>query len=249
VNLRLSVLAAPGILLAALAAFATGKPKEKPPEFKLVDSGVFSVVMDGRPVATETFSVEQDANGSITKSEFKTAEGVPPATQTSELEISPAGDLRRYEWKELTPGKAQATVGLKDEFLVERTLSTPQAKPEEQPFLLPASTSILDDYFFVHREILVWKYMAATCKHDEGKVQCPLGQKTQFGTLNPHVPASMPVELEFMGREKIPLKGQPQELNRFNLKSETGEWAIWMDDQFKIMRILIASEKTEILRQ
>ena len=68
-----------------------------------------------------------------------------------------------------------------DNLLVERSTNNPQDKEEEHPFLLPISTSVLDDYFFVHREILVWKYLATGCHQDKGQVACPQNQQVKFG--------------------------------------------------------------------
>lgn len=197
------MLGAMGVL--AVAAAAVGKEKE--PVGRMVDSGSFGVFMNGRRVATETFSVQQSNSGSLATSEFKTEAGVDKAVQSSELQLNATGDLLKYEWKEVSPGQAQAVVLPNDSFLVERSHSTPQDKEEEHPFLLPASTSILDDYFFIHREILAWKYLATGCRQDKGQTQCPVSQRTQFGTLNPHERSSMLVSLEFSGKEKVPVHG------------------------------------------
>jgi hypothetical protein len=131
---------------------------------------------------------------------------------------------------------------------MERSSNNPQGKPEEQPFLLPSSTSILDDYFFIHREILTWRFLATGCRQDKGQVQCPVNQKAQFGTLNPHARASMPISMEFNGKESVNVRGTARELNRFTLKSEAGDWGLWLDDQFKLIRILIPSDNTEVVR-
>src|ERR1700740_1601203 len=147
----------------------------------MVDSGSLGVFLNGRRIATETFSIQQNANGSVVTSQFKTEEGVDKAAQTSELQLTPNGEIRKYEWKELSPGKAQATAAPKNDFLMEQTRKSPEDKPEEQPFLLPASTNILDDYFFIHREVLIWRYLATACRQEKGDVQCPASQKTQFG--------------------------------------------------------------------
>jgi hypothetical protein len=239
-----------GLLLVGVAEAGTGKEKEKEtePAGHLVDSGSFGVFMNGRRVATETFSVQQSRSGSVATSEFKTEEGLNKAVQSSVLQLSEAGDLVKYEWKEVSPGQAQAVVVPNENFLVERSHNAPQDKEEEHPFLLPASTSVLDDYFFIHREILAWKFLAAGCRQDKGQIQCPVGQRTQFGTLNPHQRGSMSVSMEFSGREKVAVRGVERELNRFNLKSEGGEWALWLDDQFKVVRILVATDNTEIVR-
>lgn len=204
--------------------------------------------MNGRRVATETFSIHQTGSGSSIVSEFKSEAGVDKADQTSDWQMAANSDLKRYEWKELSPGQSQATVVPNQDFLIERFRPSPQDKEQEQPFLLPASSSLLDDYFFVQREVLAWKYLASSCKQDKGSLQCPLKQRVQFGALNPHARASMPVTLEFAGREKVTIRGAEVELNRLDLKSESATWALWLDDQFKLQRILILGDNTEVVR-
>jgi hypothetical protein len=199
-------------------------------------------------VATETFSVHQSSTGSSIVSEFKSEAGADKAEQKSEWQMSPNGDLRKYEWKEVSPGQSQAVVVPNQEFLTERFRASPQDKELEQPFMLPASSSLLDDYFFVQREVLVWKYLASSCKQDKGALQCPLKQRVQFGALNPHSRSSISVTLEFAGREKVTIRGAEVELNRLDLKGESGTWTLWVDDQYKLQRILIQDGNTEVVR-
>ncbi|HEV2732052.1 MAG TPA: hypothetical protein VGV15_18620 [Terriglobales bacterium] len=236
------------ISLVFIALGSAAPTKEKEPAGQKVDSGSFGVFVNGRRVATETFSIVQNNNGSVANSQFKTEPGADSAAQSSQLELSVNGDLRRYEWKELSPGKAQALVLPNDNLLIERSSSTPQDKQEEHPFLLPTSTSILDDYFFIHREILAWKYLATSCRQDKGQLSCPVHQRAQFGALNPHSRSSMLVSLEFADKEKASIHGVERELYRLNLKSESGDWQIWLDDQFKLLRILVTADKTEVVR-
>jgi hypothetical protein len=236
------------LLLISVALAGTGKEKDKEPADHIVDSGSFGVFMNGHRVATETFSIQQNNNGSIATSEFRTDAAADKAVQSSELRLNASGDIVKYEWKEVSPGQAQAVVLPNENFLIERSHNNPQDKQDEHPFLLPVSTSILDDYFFIHREILAWKFLATGCRQDKGQVQCPVSQRTQFGALNPHQRSSMPVSMEFSGREKVPVHGAERELNRFNLKSEGGDWALWLDDQFKVVRILVTSDNTEVVR-
>jgi hypothetical protein len=136
------------LLAASSAAAASGKD-DKAPTAQNVDSGSFGVFMNGRRVATETFSVHQSSTGSSIVSEFKSEAGADKAEQRSEWQMSPNGDLRKYEWKEVSPGQSQAVVVPNQEFLTERFRASPQDKELEQPFMLPASSSLLDDYFFV----------------------------------------------------------------------------------------------------
>jgi len=249
---RLCALLTAGMLFLSLVSFpgsAAAKDKDKESADKAVDSGSFGIFQNGHRVATETFSIQQNASGSVATSQFKTDNTVQEkAAQSSELQLTEKGELRRYEWKELSPGHAQAVVVPNDEFLMERYSDSPEAKQHEQPFLLPASTSILDDYFFIQREILAWKYLATGCRQQNGQVQCPEKQRVQFGALNPHSRASMQVSLEFSGREKVPVRGVERELNRFNLQSEVGNWTLWLDDQFKLVRILVRDDNTEVVR-
>jgi hypothetical protein len=244
----LQVLGVLWLLLISVALAGTGKEKDKEPADHIVDSGSFGVFMNGHRVATETFSIQQNNNGSIATSEFRTDAAADKAVQSSELRLNASGDIVKYEWKEVSPGQGQAVVLPNENFLIERSHNNPQDKQDEHPFLLPVSTSILDDYFFIHREILAWKFLATGCRQDKGQVQCPVSQRTQFGALNPHQRSSMPVSMEFSGREKVPVHGAERELNRFNLKSEGGDWALWLDDQFKVVRILVTSDNTEVVR-
>ncbi|MGB9236780.1 MAG: hypothetical protein WCC04_20415 [Terriglobales bacterium] len=225
-------------------------PKDKEHAEQAVDSGSFGVFMNGHRVGTETFSVIQDRTGSVIKSEFKTENdpnGVG-ALQSSEMHLNPNGEIRRYDWKELSPERASSVVLPNDQFLTQKWNSESQGKEREQPYLLPPSTSILDDYFFVHREILVWKFLAATCKQEKGEVQCPLKQRSQFGTLDPRQHASAPMTAEYVGREKIAFKGAQREFNKIELKSDAGLWQLWLDDQFKLVRIWIEGDNTEVIR-
>jgi len=229
-----------------LAAAAWCKEKANNPGQKMVDSGSFGVYSGGQRVATETFSIQQGPDGSVISSQFKAAQGLQNAEQSSELELSSAGELRSYQWKEVAPERMAATIAPNDAFLVERYGSSPQDKQQTQNFLLPPSTTILDDYFFVQREVLAWRYLATACKHDQGPPQCPR-QQVPFGTLNPHARASSSVSIEFTGREKLTLHGTERELSHFILRSEMGDWGFWLDDQFRLVRLLDDSG-TEVVR-
>jgi hypothetical protein len=239
-------MAAPGAL-----ASATPMPKEKEKEHegKNIDSGSFGVFQNGHRVGTETFSIYQTSNGSLINSEFKTENAPAAAVQTSVMQLTASGDIRRYEWKELSPEQAESVVLPNDDFLTQKWSTGPQEKEHEQPYLLPLSTCILDDYFFIHREVLAWRYLGAACKQDKGQLQCPVKQRAQFGTMNPHEHSSAALSAEFLGREKVTLKsGQQQDLLKLELKSDAGTWQLWLDDQFKVMRISVVGESTEVER-
>jgi len=239
-------------LIFSLSLSATPLPKDKEKEAKHegqnVDSGSFGVFMNGHRVGTETFSIYQNSGGSVINSEFKTVNAPTEAVQSSELQLNPVGELRRYEWKEVSPGKAHSVVGPNDEFLMERWSAGPDDKDHQQPYLLSTTTTILDDYFFVHREVLAWKFLVTACSKDKGHMQCPLKQRTQFGTLNPHQHTSAPLTAEYLGREKIAYKGSQQEFDKVEFKTESGSWLLWFDDQLKIVRMFVEGDNTEVIR-
>jgi hypothetical protein len=60
----------------------------------------------------------------------------------------------------------------------------------------------------------------------------------------------MRVRMEVVGREKVTIRGTERQLLRLNLKGEEFTWALWVDDQdqFKLMRVLIADANTEVVR-
>ena len=209
-----------------------------------VDSGSFGVFLAGRRIATENFRIQQGHDVSTATSEFKLENGGTFA-QKSELQITAGGDLRRYEWHELSPDKAEAVVEPNNEFLVEHLIAKPGDKPVDQPFILPTSTMVLDDYFFTHREILIWRYLAQACK---GTLANCRPERLQFGVLVPRQRVSLPVTIEYVGGDKIPIRGTQHELNHFKLRSDSGEWDLWTDAQLKLVRIVMAADQLEVLR-
>jgi hypothetical protein len=240
-------------LVWSIAALAAPLPKDKEKEHdgKEVDSGSFGVFQNGHRVGTETFSIYETSYGSVIQSEFKTENAPTLAVQTSEMQLTAKGDIRRYEWKEVSPGSAQSVVAPNDDFLNQRWTTGVGEKEHQQPYLLPTSTSILDDYFFVHREVLAWKFLAMVCKQEKGQLQCLPRQHTQFGTLNPHQQSSTQVTAEFLGREKVNLKNGPQDLLKVEFKNDAGTWQLWIDDQtsqFRVMRMSVLGENTVVDR-
>ncbi len=148
------------------------------------------------------------------------------AEQSSELQLAANGDLKKYEWKEISPGKAQAVVVPSDNLLIERSTNNPGDKPEEHPFLLPISTSVLDDYFFIHREILAWKFLATGCRQDNGRIACPQNQQVKFGVINPHQQVFLAGEHGFhRKRERFRSTGWNGSSIIFVLKSDAGDWS------------------------
>lgn len=220
--------------------------KDKPKGAQQVDAGSFGVFVRGQRVVTETFSVQQENGISVVKSRLKETGSGASAGQSSDLEMTDSGELARYEW---TDGTGSLTVTPKDEFLLEKITTSASAKPAEQPFLMPSTSAILDNNFFIHREVLTWRYLAADCHMESGALKCQQGP-VEFGVLVPQDRTSMRVRMELVGREKVTIRGTERELLRLNLLGESFSWALWVDDkdQFKLVRVLIADANTEVVR-
>ena len=240
------------ILASSLAALAGAhaadkKDKAKPTSNQTVDSGSFGVFVRGQRVATETFHIEQQNGASIIKSQLKETGGTDSTSQKSDLELSPNGELLRYEWSQASGGSL--SVFPDNDFLKERITTSATAKPAEQAFLLPSSSPILDNNFFVHREVLAWKYLNGICQPSGGDTKCRQ-EAADFGALVPQDRTSMSVRMELVGKEKITIRGAERELMRLNLSGENFQWTLWVDDHdhFKLMRVAIPADNTEVVR-
>ena len=242
------------LLLVLGAAFETSAlesrldKKDKPsPASSAIDSGTFGVFIKGQRVVSEDFTVQQENGNSVVKAQIKQTASPTQTEQKSDLQITPGGELMRYEW---TNAAGSSFVVLpKDEFLIERITPTVGAKTVEQPFLMPNTSIILDNNFFVQREVLIWRYLAANCRPEGGNLQCQKGA-VEFGALVPQDRNSIRVRVELVGKEKIMVRGTERELMRLKLSSDDFEWALWVDanDQFKLIRVSIPADDTEVFR-
>jgi hypothetical protein len=248
-------------LLACGVALQAADKKDKPPAAdKSVDSGSFGVFIRGQRVVTETFSVQQENGVSTVKSRLQEVGGSGASGQTgagsaaansaagqsSNLQMTGGGELVRYDWSD---GSGSLLVVPKNDFLLEKITTGAPPKTAEQPFLMPSTSVILDNNFFVHREVLTWRYLASDCKTESGDLKCQQAP-AEFGVLVPQDRNSLRVRIELVGREKVTIHGTERDLMRLNLKGEAFSWALWVDekDKFKLVRVVIADDNTEVVR-
>jgi hypothetical protein len=234
-------------LLLSFPAVAANASDKKKSEAQAVDKGSFGIFVKGQRVASETFDIQQENSTSSIKSQLKQVTGSDPVTQKSDLQITSSGELVRYEWSQSSGGSLSVLPN--NEFLIEKTTTPSSSKPAEQPFLMPNTSVILDNNFFIHREVLIWRYLATNCKPENGTMKCKQ-EPGEFGVLVPQDRTSVRVRLELVGEEKVTIHGAERNLLRLNLKSDELEWALWVDDrdQFKLMRIAIPGDNTEVVR-
>ncbi len=243
----LALLLASSLTAFAGASAADNKDKQKPAATQTIDSGSFGIFIKGQRVATETFHIEQQAGNSIIKSQLKDTSGSESTSQKSNLELSSNGELLRYEWSQSSGGSL--SVFPNNDFLKEVISTSSSAKPAEQVFLLPAVTPILDNNFFIHREVLAWKYLNAVCQPAGGDTKCRQ-ESADFGTLVPQDRTSMSVRISLGGKEKVTIRGVERDLLRLNLHGDQFDWALWVDDHdhFKLIKVAIPADNTEVVR-
>jgi hypothetical protein len=252
-----------GAVLLAATSLSAGD-KDKPPadklETKTVDSGSFGIYLDGRRIGTETFKIEQRPDFSVATATVKVDDGKSKAEQTSEMRVSPTGDLRSYTWRSSVPQAEESTVEAQKDLLVEHVIPADQKKVDV-PHMLPVSTVILDDNFFSQREILLWRYLATGCVWKEG--QGRLCSPSSYVILVPRQHAATNATMEFVGVDKTTVKGVEKQLNKMTLKtggpnravmlndqkdSEPGQWLLWVDDQYKIVKMTVPGTNLEVIR-
>jgi hypothetical protein len=238
-------------LLVLAAAFTTGAyaADKNSKTSTSVDSGTFGIRVNGRRVATESFRVEQRSDFSTITSELKFSDAAVQAVQTSELLILPTGSLKRYTWKETQPSKSQIVVEPQgDQFIVAHITQSPSDPPKDSVHPLAASTTILDDNFFSHMQVLGWKYMAMNCHPNaQGTNDCKWAP-LRMPVFIPHQQESMIVQMQFLSVDKMKLNGIEGEFRSFKLQTETGDWLLWFNEQSKLVRVLILADNTEVLR-
>lgn len=234
------------VLACSLQALAGDKKDKAKPSSQTVDSGSFGVFIKGQRVVTETFTIEQQNDISNIKAQLKEAGGTG-AVQKSELRITSAGELIGYQWSQDSGGSL--SVAPNNDFLIEEVTAPGTGKIAKQPFLMPSTSVILDNNNFVQREVLIWRYLAADCKTEGGALKCQQGP-VEFGALVPQDRTSVRVRVELVGKDKVSIHGADRELLRINLTGEDFEWALWVDgqDRFKLMRVAIPADNTEVVR-
>ncbi len=227
-----------------LSCSVCAEQKGKKETGKVVDAGSFGIFLNGRRIGTETFHIEERSDVSIANSQIKVDDGGQKADQTSEMQVTPKGELRLYTWKSIGPVKEESVVEPKDEFLVQH-LTPADLKKQDIPYILPLATVILDDNFFSHREILVWRYLATGCLRKDEQLVCG---PSHFGILVPRQHTAASAVMELVGTEKIKLKGADVELNKIKLETDGVQWLLWVDDQYKVVKMSVPASNVEIVR-
>ena len=234
------------LLSAGLAGQQKPSQTSKSAPAQIVDSGNFGVFLKGKRIATETFEIKQSGELGILTAQVKIDDGANHTEQESEMQVSRNGELRFYRWQSTLPVKQESLVEPKEGLLMEHV--TDSEKKRDVPYALPLSTVILDDNFFSHRELLVWRYLATSCVPKNGQLACSGGH---FGVLTPHQHAAGNITIELLGRDRTSIKGSSVELNKIKLGADGVEWLLWVadpEDHFRVMKMSVPSSNIEVVR-
>jgi hypothetical protein len=107
----------------------------------------------------------------------------------------------------------------------------------------------------------LWWYLANGCRRQDNSLLCAIGK---FVVLVPRQHASGNATLELMGQEKVMVKGVERELNKVKLDmtgpqtltwlndqsrdSDSAQWVLWVDDQYRVIKMTVAGSTVEIVR-
>jgi len=239
---RASVVVLAASLFSSVSVLAT-PPKDSG---KTVDAGTYSITVNGARVGSETFKIQDMGATNVTTSQIKITSG-NKAEQSSVLTMTSAGDLVRYAWREVSPGKSETSVEVTEKAVMQHVVMPGEKKATDIPYMTPASTMVLDDNAFAHRQLLVWRFLRQSCGMTDGKQSCASGK---LGVLVPaqHVIAVM--NIDWVGIEKMQYKGAEKDVAHLKLTSDDLEWNIWVDpaDSYKILRMNIPANKVEVTR-
>lgn len=241
---RLAIAAVVLAFLSTLPAFAGSKSGT------VIDEGTFAIFQSGRQIGTEKFSVTQYEGTSVTTATLRadvSPQGKGNLEQQATLTLRPDSSLVRYEWKQVAPSRSSAVVEPDQQILLMHV--NDEGKKTDEPYFLSSSSAfVLDDYFFIGREVLLWRYEASSCRPHPNDSGCDL-TRARFPILVPHRRTSSEVYVEFKGYDDLPLNGRPQHLRHFVIDTDGPQWHLWIDDRQKLLRIAIPAAQTEILRQ
>jgi hypothetical protein len=106
----------------------------------------------------------------------------------------------------------------------------------------------------------MWRYLATACVRQNNQLSCGPGS---YGILVPHQHAAFNATVELKGTDKVEVKsGVQRQLNKIVLKTvdpqrlvvmnsdkeADAEWVIWIDDQYKVIKISIPGSHVEVIR-
>jgi hypothetical protein len=232
-----------GLSILLMCAYAFGADAKSA---SIVDSGEFSVVVSGKKVASENFTMQQGAEGSSVNSRLTFDNGTTKAQQESELELAADGAIRKYTWQEKQPGKARLVAEPQDKtFIIVHLKESDVATSKDTTHPLDFTmTSIVDDNFYSHVQVLLWRYFAMSCTTTQ---QCKF-EEQRLPVFVPHQEMAQTFTISFEGTDTLRLKTGKAEVGKYRVQTEGGEMHVWMLGT-KMVKLLMPAASIEVTRE
>lgn len=229
--------------VAMMSALLSASDQKSP---SIVDSGQLSVVVNGQKVATENFTMQQGTDGSSVTSRLSFDNGATKAQQESDLELTPEGGIRKYTWEEKEPGKAKLTAEPQDKtFLVVHMKESEAAAAKDSTHPVDVSvTNIVDDNFYSHVQVLLWRYLAMSCKTTQS---CRF-EEQKVPVFVPHQESAQTFTISFEGTDTLRMKNGKVEVGKYRVQTEGGEMHVWMQGM-KLVKLLMPGAAIEVTRE
>jgi hypothetical protein len=230
------------LLLSFVLVVAAFAADQKSPT--VADSGNFAVMVNGKRVAMEHFTMKQTATGNSVSSKLDFDDGKTKAQQQSNLELGGDGSFRKYTWEELNPGKAKIVAEPQEKtFIVVRQKASDEATNKNTVHPLDVSTiSIIDTNFYSHLEVLMWRYMAMSCTNGN----CRFAVQ-KFPIFVPYEEMAQIFTLSYVGNDSLKTASGPVATSRYRVQTENGDIDVWMDG-VKMMKLQLPGS-VEVVRE
>lgn len=210
----------------------------------IADSGSFDLMVNGRKVAVEHFTMKQSASGNTVSSTLDFDDGATKAEQQAELELGSDGSFRKYTWQELKPGKGKITAEPEDKTFVavrQKSTETDEGKATLHPLDVKV-ISIIDTNFYSHVQVLMWRYMAMNC----GANGCHFSAQ-KFPIFVPYQEMAQLFTLSYVGNDSLQTAGGPVQSARYRIETENGDMDVWMNG-VKMMKLKLPGG-VEVVRE
>lgn len=210
----------------------------------VADSGSLDLMMNGKKVAVEHFTMKQGPSGNTVSSTLDFDDGSTKAEQQAELELGSDGSFRKYTWQEVRPGKSKITAEPEDKTFIavrQKTSDTDEGKATLHP-LDAKAISIIDTNFYSHMQVLMWRYMAMSCGNDGCRFSAQ-----KFPIFVPYQELAQLFTLSFVGNDPVHTGSGNVQASRYRVETENGDIDVWMDG-VKMVRLRLPGN-VEVVRE
>jgi hypothetical protein len=145
----------------------------------------------------------------------------------------------------VNPGKGKIVAEPQDKtFIMVRQKPSDAAPTKETPHPLDLSTiNIIDTNFYSHLEVLMWRYLAMSCKSDNS---CQFASH-KFPVFVPYQEMSQIFTVSYTGTDSLKTVSGPVATNRFRVQTENGDIDVWMEG-VKMMKLQLPGS-VEVIRE